>query len=228
MNLQAKDKKTQKNTKKNTREFYMEVRNKTDLRIIGSIYLSNIDDVMNKIDNNPQITRLIITSGGGEVRSNIKLAHVLKDKKIAIEVVDYCLSSCFNYLFLASPERTISPHSVLGFHGIATTSFPFVYRISKTARETFKAEKVFYNSIGIKIKTWKTFHKKVNKMTKGVDADMFAIGEKFFKKNNITVKSPWYAQSQKQLDKTLEEINDKIEKRRKKPHKTWKMIGEFS
>jgi ClpP class serine protease len=226
--VHGKEKKPNKTNKMQKPSIHMEIQNDTSLRLIGSINRQNIDAVLEKIKNSPNINKLIITSGGGEVSSNIKVAYLLKERAMAIEVVDYCLSSCFNYLFLAASSRTIRPHSVLGFHGIATTSFPFVARVIKSFRTVMKQEKKFYNSIGMEIKTWKKFHKKVNKLTKNTETDMFAVGQKFFDKNQININSPWFPQSQNELNKLLEEINKRVVERRKKPHKTWLMMGDFS
>lgn len=60
---------------------------------------------------------LRLTSSGGEVEAAIRLAGWIYTNKIDIEVVDYCLSSCANYLFTAAFQKTILPGAVVAWHG---------------------------------------------------------------------------------------------------------------
>lgn len=72
-----------------------------------------------------------ITSKGGEVNTGMDLAEIIFKNKLGIEVIDYCLSSCANYVFSSASKRRISNHAVIGFHG-GTTG------MAKVAEETFK------------------------------------------------------------------------------------------
>lgn len=65
----------------------------------------------------PQIRQLIVKSEGGDAASGLKMAALIQQYKLHVVVRDYCLSSCFNYVFLAGAEKSLLPDSVLGFHG---------------------------------------------------------------------------------------------------------------
>ena len=63
------------------------------------------------------ITRLVITSDGGDVVAGIALGQWVFDNGIDIEVRDYCLSSCANYVFTAGRNKVIHPGAVVAWHG---------------------------------------------------------------------------------------------------------------
>jgi len=104
------------------------------IKLEGNVNKENIEEIINAIDNS--VNKVIITSGGGEVVSNIRLAKLIREKGIEIEVDGYCMSSCFNYIFLASVKRSIQNSAVLEFHGgvettLAKESLPdFILRLS--------------------------------------------------------------------------------------------------
>jgi hypothetical protein len=66
---------------------------------------------------NKGITTLVITSPGGDFVAGMELGREIHRRGIAVTVQDYCVSSCANYLFLASPRKSLKPASFLGFHG---------------------------------------------------------------------------------------------------------------
>ncbi|EGM79058.1 hypothetical protein Rhein_0916 [Rheinheimera sp. A13L] len=61
-----------------------------------------------------------IKSKGGEVNKGMDLAEIIFKNKLGVEVIDYCLSSCANYVFSSASKRRISNHAVIGFHGGTT------------------------------------------------------------------------------------------------------------
>lgn len=61
-----------------------------------------------------------IKSKGGEVNKGMDLAEIIFKNKLGVEVFDYCLSSCANYVFSSASKRRISNHAVIGFHGGTT------------------------------------------------------------------------------------------------------------
>lgn len=65
----------------------------------------------------PEIRQLMIKSEGGNAASGLKIAALIQQHKLNVVVRDYCLSSCFNYVFLAGVEKSLLLDSVLGFHG---------------------------------------------------------------------------------------------------------------
>ncbi|EOA9033200.1 peptidase [Vibrio harveyi] len=64
---------------------------------------------------------LSITSDGGDVELGIALGEWVFDKKLDVEVEDYCLSSCTNYIFTSGRYKYISNKAIIGFHGGASS-----------------------------------------------------------------------------------------------------------
>lgn len=63
------------------------------------------------------VKRLIITSGGGEVEAGIALGLWVRERKLDIEVPEYCLSSCANYVFTAGHQKSIGEGAIVAWHG---------------------------------------------------------------------------------------------------------------
>ncbi|MGB5473448.1 MAG: hypothetical protein WBQ78_08215 [Gammaproteobacteria bacterium] len=63
------------------------------------------------------VNRLMITSAGGEVEAGIALGLWIHESGIDVEVPEYCLSSCANYVFPAGKHKTIHPGAVVAWHG---------------------------------------------------------------------------------------------------------------
>jgi hypothetical protein len=116
------------------------------------------------------ITRLVITSSGGEVEAGITLGRWVFERQIDVEVVRYCLSSCANYVFPAGRHKVIRPGAVVAWHGnyhhLARTGLwkdDVARRIARdgedpeTARRKVKAqverlvrlERAFFRRIGV-------------------------------------------------------------------------------
>jgi len=64
-----------------------------------------------------KIRRLLITSSGGEVKAGIELGRWVFRQQLDVVVVDYCLSSCANYVFTAGVNKRISSGAVVAWHG---------------------------------------------------------------------------------------------------------------
>ena len=63
------------------------------------------------------LRRLAITSSGGEVDAAIALGEWVFAQRLDIEVPDYCLSSCANYVFPAARHKLIRAGAVVAWHG---------------------------------------------------------------------------------------------------------------
>ena len=63
------------------------------------------------------IERLIITSSGGEVEAGIALGLWVFENRLNIEVPEYCLSSCANYVFPAGQHKSIAAGAIVAWHG---------------------------------------------------------------------------------------------------------------
>lgn len=66
---------------------------------------------------NEGANRIIITSQGGSMEHALNIAEVMQKHKIVLEVKDYCISACANFLFIAASEKKLLPDAMLGFHG---------------------------------------------------------------------------------------------------------------
>ncbi|HDY8066863.1 peptidase [Vibrio vulnificus] len=66
-------------------------------------------------------TTLVITSDGGDIMLGIELGEWIYNNKMSVEVNDYCLSSCANYVFPSGKIKYISNRAIIGFHGGATS-----------------------------------------------------------------------------------------------------------
>ena len=67
-----------------------------------------------------KVAWLSITSEGGEINHGMDLGDIVHDYDLKLEVNEYCLSSCANYVFSAANHHRISNHAVIGFHGGTT------------------------------------------------------------------------------------------------------------
>ena len=63
------------------------------------------------------VRRLVISSDGGEVAAGIALGLWVFEHHIDIEVAEYCLSSCANYVFTAGHRKSIGTGAIVAWHG---------------------------------------------------------------------------------------------------------------
>lgn len=69
-------------------------------------------------------TVLSIRSKGGVTGVGIELGTWVHARKLTVKVMEYCFSSCANYVFTAAPHKVISNFAVIGYHGgLSSTSF---------------------------------------------------------------------------------------------------------
>lgn len=62
-------------------------------------------------------SRLLITSGGGDVMLGMELGYFVHKHQLDVEVEKYCGSSCANYVFTAARQKILQRDSVLFWHG---------------------------------------------------------------------------------------------------------------
>ncbi|MFB6285349.1 MAG: hypothetical protein ABEK03_02060 [Candidatus Bipolaricaulia bacterium] len=67
------------------------------------------------------VDTLVITSQGGRVAPGVRIGELVLQEKLDVIVERYCLSSCANYIFLASQPKVIR-QGIVGFHGNITHS----------------------------------------------------------------------------------------------------------
>jgi len=63
-----------------------------------------------------------IKSKGGVIDTALDLGEWIYKVKLNIKVLDYCLSSCANYIFTAAHKKIVSNNAVIGFHGGASST----------------------------------------------------------------------------------------------------------
>jgi hypothetical protein len=60
---------------------------------------------------------LAIRSTGGSSYAGMALGRLVFDYQLSVRVVDYCGSSCANYVFTAGRRKSINPGSMIWWHG---------------------------------------------------------------------------------------------------------------
>lgn len=64
-----------------------------------------------------QITRLVISSGGGDTVAGRHVGRWVRDMALVVEVDVICFSSCADYVFPAGRARVIRADAFVGWHG---------------------------------------------------------------------------------------------------------------
>lgn len=72
-------------------------------------------DLYEKLPNKP--TMLSIRSLGGEVNTGMALGAWVYSHQLNVRVLEFCLSSCANYVFTAAKQKIVSNFAVVGYHG---------------------------------------------------------------------------------------------------------------
>jgi len=86
-------------------------------------YVGQLDDAANrrlfdlyeKASTKPTV--LDIRSIGGEVNAGMQLGSWVRARKLDVRVMEFCLSSCANYVFTAGLKKTVSNFALIGYHG---------------------------------------------------------------------------------------------------------------
>lgn len=64
-----------------------------------------------------QLTRMVISSGGGDTVAGRSIGAWVRDRALVVEVDVICFSSCANYVFPAGRARVIRADAFVGWHG---------------------------------------------------------------------------------------------------------------
>jgi hypothetical protein len=80
-------------------------------------------------------TLLRIRSVGGSIDAGMEIGEFIHRNQIAVHVVDYCMSSCANYVFTAGKYKVLSPGALVAWHGSAIQK---VWRLSPASRKQLK------------------------------------------------------------------------------------------
>ncbi|MDT0593398.1 hypothetical protein [Glaciecola petra] len=81
---------------------------------VGEITPPKVDKALNLLRPDD---KLIIDSGGGDMASAMRLGNFMIENNTVIEVLDLCMSSCANYLFVAASKKILNRSSLVVYHG---------------------------------------------------------------------------------------------------------------
>ena len=91
------------------------VRRNTLIHLRGSFEIGITHEVSRLIAAHPQVTGIILDSGGGQIYEGRGLARLIRDNALATYSLDGCVSSCTT-AFVAGAERALGGNAKLGFH----------------------------------------------------------------------------------------------------------------
>lgn len=148
-----------------------------------AIYVSEISKENNATFfssiKNRMIKKLRVNSSGGDVEAAIKLARWIYNNKVDIEVIEYCLSSCANYLFTAAFHKTILPGAIVAWHGnyhhLKQTGLwrdDIQTRIKRTGESRVQARTHVLQQVNHLVKLEQSFFKEI-----GIDEKICWIGK---------------------------------------------------
>lgn len=86
----------------------------------GRILRRSADEFLRVLQAHPEVKRLVITSGGGQVTSALEMGEAIHARRLDVEVPVACLSSCANYLFPAGRRKRLGHPLAVGWHGNMT------------------------------------------------------------------------------------------------------------
>ena len=86
------------------------------------VYVGDLSAAANRevhaiLDAEPGVQWLHITSGGGEVNLGIDLGELVRARGLNVKVIDYCASSCANYVFPAGRRKLLPADAAVVWHG---------------------------------------------------------------------------------------------------------------
>lgn len=92
-----------------------ELIDETELRISGVLTPSVAEKFRKLVSDKVKVVS--VSSEGGVTESAIEIAESIQKRGIVVRVLDFCLSSCANYIFVAGSRREVAPSAVVGWHG---------------------------------------------------------------------------------------------------------------
>jgi len=172
-------------------KFQIEKIDDTTLRIIGNFDKKTSAQLLAELRNEPEIDHLVITSGGGDVDASLDVARLIHERNIAIEVVDLCMSSCFNYFLLSASEIHVRPGAVIMFHGSAgTTPIPFWARpfSGRYIKRVRTEEAEFLQLVGQSENLFDSFFEEIKQYSEDQNIQPFPwmVGSAFFAHHNFS------------------------------------------
>lgn len=87
------------------------------IRLIGDIYPSSVEILIKILTENTDIKEVSVDTAGGDVKSALRIAKILKTKDLMLIVNGKCFSACALFLFPSAPRKKIMPQSLVAIHG---------------------------------------------------------------------------------------------------------------
>jgi len=153
---------------------------------------------------------LAIRSRGGDVVHGMALGEWVHAHKLDVKVMEFCLSSCANYVFTAGAHKIVSSNAMIGFHGglsskefsiggskkaeydamTATQQAAFHAKLRREQQSSLDRETAFFNKIGVR-QDLTTYRQEARFAATVVDAWTFTQqGFGYFGVNHIEVINP--------------------------------------
>ena len=85
-------------------------------RFDGCISSGDAEALVEQI-NSGKITKLVISSEGGDVISALRMVDAINAHEVSVEVVEECASSCANYILLLVDQVRVAANTTIFFHG---------------------------------------------------------------------------------------------------------------
>ncbi len=102
------------------------IKQDTLIHLRGPFEIGITNRVAELIEQYPEVTGIILDSGGGQIYEGRGLARLVRENKLQTYSLDKCLSSCTT-AFVAGTIRTLGTNARLGFHQYRTYSvFPSI------------------------------------------------------------------------------------------------------
>ncbi len=102
------------------------IKQDTLIHLRGPFEIGITNRVAELIEQYPEITGIILDSGGGQIYEGRGLARLVRENNLQTYSLDKCLSSCTT-AFVAGTIRTLGTNARLGFHQYRTYSvFPSI------------------------------------------------------------------------------------------------------
>jgi len=123
----------------------------------GRIDRASVGEFLRIVQERPDISRLVITSGGGQVTAALDMGEAVHARRLDVEVPVACLSSCANYVFPAARRKRLGHPLAVGWHGNMTHVLytqltgesSWSDDVMQGARSLVRREYAFYPRIGV-------------------------------------------------------------------------------
>ncbi len=94
-------------------DFHIQRINPNVLAFRGNISEGSVLALQDQIDANT--TSIYITSVDGDMIEAMRLGKLLRERNLELVIQSYCLSRCAQYVFTASPRKSLNKNALLGF-----------------------------------------------------------------------------------------------------------------